>query len=37
LYVPSNNWPMPDAVEFGFCAVLFQADSFPISLVKHEY
>jgi hypothetical protein len=37
LYVESSIWPIPLAVEIGFCALGFQADSFPINLVKHEY
>ena len=37
LYVESSIWPIPLAVDLGFCALGFQADSFPINLVKHEY
>ena len=37
LYVESSIWPIPLAVEIGFSALGFQADSFPINLVKHEY
>ena len=36
LYVESSIWPIPLAVEVGFSALGFQADSFPINLVKHE-
>jgi len=37
LYVESSIWPIPLAVEIGFSALGFQADSCPTNLVKHEY
>jgi hypothetical protein len=37
LYVESSIWPIPLAVEIGFSALGFQADSRPINLVKQEY
>ena len=37
LTVLSSIWPIPLAVDVGFCALGFQADSFPTNLVKHEY
>ena len=37
LYVESSIWPIPLAVDVGFCALEFQADSLPINLAKHEY
>jgi hypothetical protein len=37
LYVESSIWPIPLAVDVGFCALGFQADSLPINLAKHEY
>ena len=37
LTVLSSIWPIPLAVDVGFCAFGFQADSFPINLVKHLY
>ena len=36
LYVESSIWPIPLAVDLGFFALGFQADSLPINLVKHE-
>jgi len=37
LTVESSIWPIPLAVDVGFCALGFQLDSFPINLVKHLY
>jgi hypothetical protein len=37
LYVESSIWPIPRAVDLGFWALGFQADSFPTNLVKHLY
>ena len=36
LYVESSIWPIPLAVEVGFSAFGFHADSLPTSFVKHE-